>query len=148
METRSLAIGIVAVASGALLVAAFAALALANRTSTRPVKNLTLIYVGADSCAPCEIWQRNQGTAFRDSPEFQRLIYREVKSPNLFDVLKDSNWPQELRIYRQAIGDGAGVPLWLIIGDDEIVMQSSGLTQWQAVVLPKIQQLVHHSTHR
>jgi hypothetical protein len=28
--------------------------------------------------------QRNQGTAFRDSPEFHRLVYREVKSPNLF----------------------------------------------------------------
>ena len=51
-------------------------------------------------------------------PEFHRLAYREVKSPNLFDVLKDNNWPEELRGYRQAIGDGAGVPLWLVIADD------------------------------
>jgi hypothetical protein len=141
-RTRSPAIRVVAVASGALLMAAFAAFALANWTSAKPVKSLTLVYVGADGCAPCEVWQRDQATAFRDSPEFHRLIYREVKSPSLFDVLNDSNWPGELRVYRHAINEQAGVPLWLIIADDEIVMQSSGLSQWQGVVLPKIKSLL------
>ena len=142
MLTKSPASRAVVVAGGALFIAAFVALTFANWTSAKPVKNLTLVYVGADNCAPCEIWQRNQGTAFRDSPEFHRLAYREVKSPNLFDVLKDDNWPQELRVYRQAIGEGAGVPLWLVIADDQIVMQSSGLAQWQELVLPKIKLLL------
>ena len=110
--------------------------------SVKSQKHLTLVYVGAENCAPCDIWQRSQGTAFHDSTEFHRLAYREVKSPNLFDVLKDNNWPEELRGYRQAIGEGAGVPLWLVIADDQIVMQSSGLTQWQEMVLPKIKSLL------
>jgi hypothetical protein len=101
MQTKSPAIRAVVVASGALFIAAFVALTFANWTSAKPVRNLTLVYVGADNCAPCEIWQRNQGTAFRDSPEFHRLAYREVKSPNLFDALKDNSWPEELRGYRQ-----------------------------------------------
>jgi hypothetical protein len=145
MLTKSTAIRAVVLASGALFIAAFVALTFANWTSAKPVKevkNLTLVYVGADNCAPCEIWQRYQGTAFRDSPEFHRLAYREVKSPNLFDVLKDNNWPEELRGYRQAIDEGAGVPLWLVIADDQIVMQRSGLTQWQEMVLPKIKSLL------
>jgi len=142
MLTKSTAIRAVVAACGVLLTTAFAVSTFANWSSAKPVKNLTIVYVGADNCAPCEIWQRNQGTAFRDSPEFYRLSYREVKSPNLFDVLKDKNWPEELRGYRGAISEGAGVPLWLVIADDQIVMQSSGLTQWQETVLPKIKSLL------
>lgn len=142
MLTKSRASRVVMLTGGALFVAACVALTFANWTSAASIKNLTLVYVGAENCPPCQIWQRNQEAAFRDSPEFHRLAYREVKSPNLFDVLDDDNWPEELRIYRQAIPQGAGVPLWLVIADDKIVMQGSGLTQWQEVVLPKIKSLL------
>ena len=110
--------------------------------SVKLPKHVTLIYVGAENCAPCDTWQRNQGTAFHDSTEFRRLAYREVKSPSLFDVLNDDNWPEDLRVYRQAISQGAGVPLWLVIADNQLVMQSFGLAQWQEAVLPKIRSLL------
>jgi hypothetical protein len=105
-------------------------------------RTLTLVYVGAKNCAPCEIWQQNQGIALRDSKKFRRLTYREVKSPSLFDVLKDEYWAEDLRIYRQAIKREAGLPLWLVIADGQLVMQSFGLTQWQEAVLPKIKSLL------
>ena len=130
------------IAGGALFIAVFVGLMPANWTSAKSVKNVTLVYVGAENCAPCDIWQRNQGTAFHDSTEFRRLTYREVKSPSLFDILKDENWPEDLRVYRQAISRRAGVPLWLVIADDQLVMQSFGLTQWQVAILPKIQSLL------
>lgn len=110
--------------------------------SVKLQKHVTLVYVGAENCAPCDIWQRSQGTAFHDSAEFRRLAYREVKSPSLFDVLKDENWPEDLRVYRKAISQEAGVPLWLVIADDQLVMQSFGLAQWQEAVLPKIKSLL------
>ena len=116
-------------------------LALVNSTATKAARKVTLVYVGADNCAPCDSWQRNQGIAFRDSMEFHRLVYREVKSPSLFDVLKDSYWPEDLRLYREAIGQGVGVPLWLVIADGQLVLQRSGLTQWQDAVLPIIKSL-------
>ena len=110
--------------------------------SVKIQKHVTLVYVGAENCAPCDIWQRNQGTAFRDSSEFHRLTYREVKSPSLLDVMKDDNWPEDLRAYRQTIGQHAGVPLWLVIADDRLVLQGFGATQWQTAVLPKIKSLL------
>jgi len=55
--------------------------------------------------------------------------------------LKDENWPEDLRVYRQA-SQGAGVPLWLVIADDQHVMASFDLTQWPEVVLPKINSLL------
>lgn len=143
MLTKSPMVKTVAATTLALFTAVFVALTFTDWTSALPVKNLTLVYVGADNCSPCNTWQRNQKKVFRISAEFHRITYREVKSATLFDVLNDNNWPEELRIYRQAIGRGAGVPLWLVIADDQIVLQSSGLTQWQEAVLPKIISLLH-----
>jgi hypothetical protein len=117
------------------------ALTLANSATTKAAKKITLVYVGAENCAPCDSWQRNQSIAFRNSAEFQRLAYREVKSPNLFSVLHDDYWPEDLRLYRQAISQGAGVPLWLVIADDQLVMHRAGLSQWQESVFPKIKSL-------
>lgn len=140
--TSSMAGRRAAVASGVLLIAAFAAFTLASWAPETAAKGVTLVYVGAEDCAPCGIWQRNHGNVFRSSPEFRRLAFREVKSPTLFSVLNDDNWPAELRIYRQAIQKGTGVPLWLVIAGDKIVMQSSGLSQWDGAVLPKLKSLL------
>ena len=133
-------VGTMAVATmiAGVLIALFAA----AWTPANPAKKITLVYVGADNCSPCEIWLHNQGNAFRNSTKFRRVNYREVKSSSLFDVLKDENWPADLRIYREAIRQEAGVPLWLVIADEQLVMQSSGLTQWQMAVLPKIKSLL------
>jgi len=103
---------------------------------------VTVLYVGADDCAPCRAWQNSEGAAFRASPEFHRLTYREVKSPTLLDVLKDENWPDDLRRYRDRIDRAAGVPMWLVIADREIVSRGYGPTQWREAILPKVRSLL------
>ncbi len=106
-----------------------------------PARDLMLVYVGADDCAPCRTWQRDVGASLRASPAFERIAYREVKSPTVFDVLKDENWPDELREYRAQLGRNAGVPMWLVIADHEIVGRGYGISQWQNAVLPKLRAL-------
>jgi len=108
----------------------------------RTPRQVTLVYVGADDCAPCRAWQRDAGPAFRASPEFARIVYEEVKSPKLFDLLDDAYWPLELRRYRERLDVKAGAPLWLLIADDAIVEKAFGLGQWQAIVLPKLRSLL------
>ena len=103
---------------------------------------LVLLYVGAEDCAPCRAWQRDAKIDFQALGEFQRLLYREVKSPTLFDILKDENWPEDLREYRDQLGSEAGVPLWLVIADSRVVQRGMGPTQWRAEVLPKIKSLL------
>ena len=104
--------------------------------------DVVLVYVGADDCGPCRAWQRADAPAFRSSPEFVRVAYREVKSPSVLDVMHDAYWPEDLRRYREQIGRGAGVPLWFVIADDEIAGQGFGISQWQGSVLPKIRSLL------
>jgi hypothetical protein len=132
-------------------IAAVGAAALAASSSvTTPVEpplsgrtaDVTVIYVGADDCAPCRTWRRESWPKFRASGEFVRVAYREVTSPKLFDLLQDEHWPPELRDYRGKLDRTAGVPLWLVVASDEVVLEARGVRQWEEKALPAIKRLV------
>lgn len=106
------------------------------------VSEVVLLYVGSQDCAPCRVWQDGEGAQFRTSPEYARLTYREVKSATVFEVLKDENWPEDMRPYRDRLGQGAAVPMWLVIADGEVVSREYGTGRWGAAVLPKLRSLV------
>jgi hypothetical protein len=129
----------------AATVALTAVVVLASRHQdpySQGVPSVTLIYVGADDCAPCRAWYREQWPKFRASREFERLEYRAVESPNLLDVLKDEHWPNDLRAYRKEIEAGAGVPMWLVVSQNDVVLKASGVSKWNEAVFPAIQRLV------
>lgn len=100
--------------------------------------SLMLIYVGADDCAPCKVWQRDR---IGEIAKFSRVEFREVKSPTLLDVMKDANWPDDLRPFRARIAKGSAVPLWMVVLDGEIVVQSFGLAQWDKTIVPHLRGL-------
>jgi hypothetical protein len=104
--------------------------------------SVTLVYVGAEDCAPCREWQGGEGKRLLEASRFPQLTYREVKSPTLREVLKDEHWPEDLRGYRDRLGAGAGVPLWLVISGDELVERAFGASQWHARVLPRLRRLL------
>jgi len=109
--------------------------------SRRP--HVVLLYVGADDCAPCRAWRNGEGAAFLASAESGRITYREVKSSHLEDILKDENWPEDIRGLRNGIHRSDGVPLWLVISDQVVVEQQFGATAWKQRVLPKIKSYLH-----
>ena len=124
-----------AVAAVAMIVATHL---VAQARSPARAASLLLIYVGAEDCAPCRAWQRGDGAAFQNSADFARLAYREVKSPLLRDVLKDANWPEDIRGYRDRLKQSDGVPLWLIVSGEKVVAQDFGAAAWRSKILPKI----------
>jgi hypothetical protein len=123
------------------LVAAAAAIAAATLAAKAPpprASDLLLIYVGAEDCAPCRAWQNGDGAEFRKSSEFARIGYREVKSPRLYDLLEDEHWPEEIRAWRSRLKRSDGVPLWLIVSGNDVLVQRHGLAAWQASVMPTL----------
>jgi hypothetical protein len=120
------------------LAAIVAAALVAQAKPPAHATNLLLVYVGADDCAPCRAWQRGDGAAFRTSALFTHLTYREVKSAHLHDVLADENWPADIRTYRDRLDRSKGVPLWLVVSNDSIVLQRFGTAAWRSKVLPGI----------
>lgn len=141
MLTKLSALRVGLIAGGLALAALAVAFPPGGWSAARP-GHVTLVYVGAADCPPCTAWQNTQEPAFRESEQFSHLTFRTVKAPLLLDVLKDEYWPEDLRPYRQTLGRGTGVPLWLVIGDGRLVLQSSGSTQWQEAVLPKLRALL------
>ena len=140
-RTPTLWVGAIAALIVGITVAGVSRWGLADRQPSRR-HDVMLLYVGAEDCAPCRTWQRGAGAAFHLAPEFAQLTYREVKSPSLLDVLKDEHWSEDLRGYRDQLGKGAGVPLWLVISDREIVERGFGASQWASAVLPKLKSLL------
>ena len=128
------------------VVAAIAAIAVTvwagHATKAARDSDVMLLYVGAEDCAPCRAWQNGEGAAFFASADFPRITYREVKSPHFHDVLKDENWPDEIRSYRNGLRRSDGVPLWLVVSDHKIVEQRFGASEWRASVLPAIKSLL------
>jgi hypothetical protein len=131
---------------GASIVTAIAVVAMTvwAGDAARPARggDIMLLYVGAEDCAPCRAWQNGDGAAFFASANFPRITYREVKSPYLHDVLKDENWPDEIRSYRRSLRRSDGVPLWIVVSDHEIIEQRFGAAEWRANVLPRIKSLL------
>ena len=128
-----------------LVAAALAAGMLSSSARIDPARlneSVTVVYIGADDCAPCRAWRRDQWPKFQMSEEFSRLTYREVTSPRLFDLMKDEYWPHDLRDQRDALGRTAGVPLWLVMANERVMLNARGLHQWEQVALPAIRSLV------
>jgi hypothetical protein len=109
-----------------------------HKAQNRGHVDVMLLYVGAEDCAPCRIWRNREGAAFLASAESARITYREVKSPHLEDVLKDENWPNDIRPFRDGVRRTDGVPLWLVVAGHEVVERQFGATAWERRVLPKI----------
>lgn len=126
----------------AVAIAAIAVTVWPGGHATRPARDVMLLYVGAEDCAPCRSWQNGDGAAFLASADFRRISYREVKSPHLHDVLKDEHWPDDLRNYRNGLRRSDGVPLWLVVSGEKIVEQRFGAEAWRASVLPRIKSLL------
>jgi hypothetical protein len=106
-------------------------------------RNIMVVYIGAEDCAPCRLWQGGMGAKFHTSSEFRRLSYREVKSPKLFELLNDEVWPMDLRVYRQRIDQTMAVPMWLVVSNGEVVAQGFGASQWVETVMPTLRQLLN-----
>jgi hypothetical protein len=134
---RSLGKGI-ALITVAIMIAAAMMAAAVRQPARGHSAAIMLLYVGADDCAPCRAWRGGDGAAFLASTEFAGITYREIRSPRLKDVLSDTNWPEDIRDYRNRIRQSDGVPLWLIIADHTVVEQQFGTAAWQEHVLPAL----------
>jgi len=52
--------------------------------------------------------------------------------------LKDENWLNDIRPFRDGVSRTDGVPLWVVVAGDEVVERQFGATAWELRVLPKI----------
>ena len=97
---------------------------------------LTVIYVGAEDCAPCLTWRRDHRDDFKASRIFPKIDYRELIADSTKNALADSNWPKELRRYRDSSKRLFGAPAWLIVENHQVIASVGGLSNWEKNVWP------------
>jgi hypothetical protein len=134
-----------AVVTLTLVATAFGVSQLVDSTPQNTPARITVVYVGADDCAPCKVWQRVHWPQFSSSPEFVRLTYRELTSPKLFDLLSDERWPESLRDLRGEFDRTPGAPMWFVLNGEELLVTARGLRQWEEEALPRIRLLARQS---
>jgi len=101
--------------------------------------NLTVIYVGAEDCAPCIIWKNEHREAFLASPQYAKITYHEVIAEKTADALTNKAWPKELRQYRDGTKRLFGAPSWLVVENHRVIASIGGLSNWKKHVFPFLQ---------
>ncbi|MFV0281938.1 MAG: TlpA family protein disulfide reductase [Rhodoblastus sp.] len=108
-------------------------------TTQKKRGKLTVVYVGAEDCAPCLRWRNERRPDFKKSVAFERIDYREIIATRLADALDDKFWPDAMRPLRTLIEhDGGGVPYWILMRDGRIVTAAGGEKAWDRKVWPRI----------
>jgi hypothetical protein len=119
------------------------ALAIALASDGRPRvergagESLLVLYVGAEDCGPCRTWRQDHKPRLVSELE-GRASYREVIAPKLAHAFDESGWPSDLLPFRRDAEAVAGVPLWLVIRDGQVIASAGGLSRWRSAVLPAL----------
>lgn len=122
--------------------AALAAFVIAKQPFAPPGP-VTLVYVGAEDCAPCKVWKRDREPALQAAPFAGRLNYEKVISPQLSRVLSDENWPEHLRPLRSRFEAVGGVPAWLVTSNGKVVVVAGGADAWDRAIMPALRFTAH-----
>ncbi len=109
-----------------------------RRAAVRPHGAITVVYVGAEDCAPCRTWRKDERPAFLGSGVFQNITYREVIASRLYDLLAEAQWPADLEFLRQQVRTRPGAPQWFVVQDGRVITWESGLSAWRRAVWPTI----------
>ena len=108
-------------------------------TTGKKLGKLTVVYVGADDCAPCIRWRRERKPEFQASLAFERVEYREIIATNRATALEDKFWPENLRHLRAVVQKGGGgVPYWIVMRQGRIVAAAGGESAWKSQIWPLI----------
>jgi hypothetical protein len=98
----------------------------------------TLLYVGAEDCAPCRAWRDarwdRERVVYRGAP----LRFLELRAERSAGALDDTLWPEALRPYRAAIPRDAGLPLWMLAQEDRVLVRTWGTSRWDTEMAPAL----------
>jgi hypothetical protein len=107
--------------------------------TSRGIKKLSVLYVGAFNCPSCDAWKRRDQRPEADLMKSVEL--RQVQTNSYSYISQDSAWPDDLKPIRDRLKLKSGTPRFIIIADDKVVLHRFGKAAWEKDVLPKLAQL-------
>jgi hypothetical protein len=99
----------------------------------------TLVYLGAWDCPYCTKWKAEERPKFTGSAEAKRIALRELDTPRL--KAPEFKFPPDLAWLEAKYRTKKGVPRFLIVRGEKVLLEAYGLQGWREKTLPMLSEL-------
>jgi hypothetical protein len=99
----------------------------------------TLVYLGAWDCPYCTKWKAEERPNFAASAEARRIALREFDTPRFKSP--EFKFPPDLAWLDAKYRTKRGVPRFLIVRGDKVLLDAYGLQGWREKTLPMLREL-------
>jgi hypothetical protein len=116
---------------------------LASLPDTAPARAssaVMVVYVYAEDCAPCQIFQAQDWPHFKSSAVSRAVRFVRTTAPKTTQAYQVRYWPSEARPFHSAVKVPI-VPSFILINHNRVVLVGNGIVGWRNQVLPQLHQL-------
>jgi len=117
--------------------AATAALAPTAGLAQAAGMDLTIIYVGAKDCGPCQVFKHQDFPQWAKSAFPQTVRFVEIDAPTTTVAYQARYWPSNVRFVLQQVKVPI-VPTFFLLDGRTIVKSGTGVGGWRNQILPLI----------
>ena len=110
----------------------------AKRTTSN---ELMVIYVCADDCGPCRVFEAEDMPRWMASPLARSVRFVRARAPKSSQAFQSKYWPSEARPYMSAFRAPI-VPSFMFVAGGNVVAMGAGLSGWRQQTLPQVQNMV------
>jgi hypothetical protein len=102
---------------------------------------LMVIYVCADDCGPCRVFEAEDMPRWTASPLARSVRFVRARAPKTSQAFQAKYWPSEARPYMSAFRARI-VPSFMLVAGGNVVTMGAGLNGWRQQTLPQVQNMV------
>ena len=99
-----------------------------------------VVYVFADDCAPCHLFQTQDWPLFRASRVSRVVNFVRTTAPKTTQAYQARFWPSEARPFLSAVKVPI-VPSFILVKKGSVLVIGNGIVGWRNQVLPQVHQL-------
>jgi hypothetical protein len=103
--------------------------------------DLMVIYVCADDCGPCRVFEAEDLPRWMSSPLARSVRFVRARAPKTSQAFQAKYWPSEARPYMSSFRAPI-VPSFMFVAGGNVVAMGAGLNGWRQQTLPQVQNMV------
>ena len=126
---------------GTVATAAFTVHSAPAEAKLAPGGDMMVIYVCADDCGPCRVFEAEDMPRWMASPLARSVRFVRAHAPKTSLAFQAKYWPSEARPYMSAFRAPI-VPSFMFVAGGNVVAMGAGLNGWRQQTLPQVQSMV------
>jgi hypothetical protein len=127
--------------------ASVVATAVAPGLSMAQGADLTIIYVGAKDCPPCQVFKSQDLPHWSKSSYARNVRFVQIEAPRMTGAYSARYWPANYRFVLQQVTLPI-VPQFFLLNSGTIVVSAAGVSGWRSQILPMIPGVVSGGSAR